>query len=138
MNWWQKPFAFLHALFRKTELDREMDEEMRSHVEMQTQEHLESGMTLEAARRAGMLNFGSMEALKEQCRDQRGLAWLEILARDTCFGLRILKKNPGFASVSVLSLAAGIAVNVVVFSCLDALLFRPPPGVKDPERLVYL
>src|SRR6185369_9540221 len=62
----------------------------------------------------------------------------ETTLQDARFGLRMLRKHPGFAAVTVLSLAVGIAVNVVVFSCLNALLFRPPTGVKDPEQLVYL
>jgi predicted permease len=125
-------------VFRKQQLDADMEREMRSHIEMQTQANVEAGMSAGRARYAALRQFGHRESIKETCREQRGLGWLDIVVRDTCFGLRILWKNPGFATVSVLSLAAGIAVNVVVFSCLDALLFRPPPGVKEPETLVYL
>ena len=138
MIWLRYMRGRFQALFKKERLDREMSEEMRSHIEMQIQENIGAGMKPEQARHAALRQFGQVESIKETCRDQRGFAWLEILGRDACFGLRVLWKNPGFATVSVLSLAAGICINVVVFSCLDALLFRPPPGVKEPERLVYL
>jgi predicted permease len=138
MTWWDKLLASCRALFRKEEIEADMAEELRSHIDMQTQQNVEAGMPLEEARRAALRDFGWAETIKETCREQRGLGWLHVLARDTRFGWRILCKNRGFTAVSVLSLAAGIAVNVVVFSCLDALLFRSPPGVKEPGRLVYL
>ena len=128
----------LGGLFHNERRDRELAEELESHLRLHIEDNLRSGMTAETARRNALIKLGGVESTKEAFRDQRGLPGLESVVKDFYFGLRVLRKNPGFTGISVLSLAMGIAVNVAVFSCLNALLFRPPPGVKDPERLVYL
>src|SRR5438309_2794442 len=109
------------ALFQKRKLDAEMDEEMRSHIEMRTQANIETGMNPKDARFAALRHFGWTESIKETCREQRGVNWIENLVQDVRYGARMLRKNPGFAAVAVLTLALGIGVNTATFALLNEL-----------------
>jgi predicted permease len=137
MNWWQKPAAIFRALFRKDDLDREMSEEMHSPIELQTQENIQAGMKPEEARRAALRQVGWAESIKESCREERGLRWLEKLVQDLSFGMRQLAKNPGFTSIAVLTLALGIGASTAIYSVVNSLLLDPVPG-PSPERLVQI
>jgi predicted permease len=125
----------LRALFRRGAMEAEMNEELRSHFENQVAKHVASGMTREDAVRRARLEVGGYEQLKEECRDARGVNFIETLLRDVRFGFRAMKRSPGLTLVAVLSLALGIGANTAIFSLLDAILLKSLP-VQDPSRLV--
>ncbi len=122
---------------RKGAFETEMGEELRDHVERQTAANVAAGMTPEEARRQARLQLGAVEGLKESCREERRGFWLEILWANTRYGLRMLRRNPGFTIVVVLTLALGIGANSAVFSAIDAILLRPLP-FPDGDELMRL
>jgi len=125
------------AIFRKRELDAEMNEEMRGHIELRTQQNLEAGMSPEEARFAALRQFGWMESIKETCRENRGVTWFEHLVQDVRYGARMLRKNPGFAAAAILTLALGIGLNTAIFSVAYGVLWRPLP-YPNADRLVVV
>jgi len=130
-------FLRLGGLFHKERRDRELAEELESHLQMHIEDNLRSGMTPEEARRQALIKLGGLEQTKESYRDRRGLPSLESFFQDIRYGLRGLRRNPGFTAVAVLTLALGIGGTVVVFSLLEAVLLRPLP-YSQPERLFRL
>ncbi len=125
----------IRALFRKDRLDVTLDEELRFHLEMETDRLVGGGMAPEAARLAARRNFGGVEQVKEICRDRRGLPAVEALARDLALAVRTLLRHPGYTAAAVLSLALGIGANTAVFSLLNAFVLRPLP-YPEPGQLV--
>ena len=131
----QKFILRLRSLFRRGHVEAELGEELRYHIERQIEQNLASGMTPAEARRVALLEFGGVEQMKEQCRDSRGVAFIEGLIQDLRYGLRTLSKSRGYTTVAVLSLTLGIGANTVMFSLLDQALLQPLP-VEEPEELV--
>jgi predicted permease len=131
--------TFLHrlaALFRRRRLEDDLDEELRLHLEMAVELNLRKGMTAEDAHRDALRGFGGIEQTKENYRDQRGLPLIETTLQDLRFGLRMLRRSPGFSVLAILCLTLGIGANAAVFSWVEGILFRPYPAVTHQEQLL--
>src|SRR2546422_11556140 len=132
---------FIHrlaAIFRRRRLEDDMNEELRSHLEMAAEVNLRKGMSAEEPRREALRGFGGVEQTKELYRDQRGLPMIETTLQDLRFGFRMLRRSPGFSILAILCLILGIGANAAVFSWIEGILFRPYPAVAHEERMFAL
>src|ERR1700752_1520504 len=125
----------LWSFFRKDPLDREVEEEVASHVRMAVDENIAHGMTRDESRRQALIRFGGVQQARERQRAARGLPWLDELLQDIRFATRQFARKPGFALVAILTLALGIGANTAIFTLTHALLLSGLP-VSDPARLV--
>src|SRR5215471_16616299 len=128
----------IQSFARKKPLDSDFEEEMASHLHFAIEENLAKGMSQQDAERQARISFGGPQQSKEAHREARGLPFLSPLLQDLRFGLRILRRSPGFALLAILCLTLGIGANAAVFTWVEGLLFRPYPLVAHQERLVAL
>ncbi len=133
LAWWRR----LGTLFQRDRLDRELADELDSHLALHIDDNLRAGMTPAEARRRALLKLGGIAQVEETYRRRRGMPLVEHLARDVRFGLRSLRHTPSLTGVAILTLGLGIGVNASIFGVLNALVFQPLP-VPEPHRVVMV
>lgn len=136
MDWIRTLLCRIRSAFRGRQLDADLDEELKAHIDLAIAENLQKGMTAEEARTAALRAFGGVAQIREAYRVRRNLPWLTTLGRDLRYAVRILRKSPGFTAIVVLILALGIGSNTAIFTLVDTVLLRPLP-FKDASRLVW-
>src|SRR6266480_5209764 len=137
MTIWSRFRSCVLAILGRSRIEREMDAELRSHIDAFAEDLVRSGVPPDEAYRRARIEFGGIERAKEECRDARGVNFIESLIQDLRYGLRMLHKNPGFASTVILTLGLGIGLNSAIFTVASGFLLREPP-VKDPPNVVML
>ena len=129
--------SWFRSTFRRSRLERDMDAELRFHLETYADDLIRNGIPGDEALSRAHLEFGGLERTKEECRDARGITLIESSLQDLRFGARIFRKSPGFAAIAILTLALGIGANAAIFGLVDSALLRTLP-FREPDRLVHI
>ena len=137
MDWARTLMSRLKALFGRHELDRDLDEELRAHIDLAIEDNLKLGMSIVQARTEALKTFGGVTQTREAYRVRRGLPLIDEFARDLRFSTRQLRRSPGFALTAILTLAFGLGANTAVFSLINGLLLRPLP-VPHADELALI
>jgi predicted permease len=125
----------LRALFRRDAVERELDDELRFHVEHEAEKYMRAGLSRDESIRRARLAFGGVDRIKDDARDARGVALLDVVSRDLRYTFRGLRLAPGFTIAVVVTLALGIGATAGIFSVVDRLMFRPPAMLRDPSSV---
>ena len=129
-GWWRR-------LLRGRQMERQLDAELRDHVERHVADSVRSGMNEMDARRQALMSIGGLEQAKEEIREARGTVWLEQIGRDIAYAGRQLRRQPAFWSIVIVTLVLGVATSTTMFAVVNGVLLRPLP-YRDPERLVFI
>src|SRR5687768_6849847 len=128
------------ALFKRADMDQELEAELRFHLERETEKHIRAGLPRGEAARRARIDFGGFDQVQEDARDTRGLGWLDALRQDVRYAWRGMAAKPGFTAAVVLTLGLGVGANTAMFGIVDRLLLRPPAYLTDAAltHRVYL
>jgi hypothetical protein len=127
----------IRSIFKRNQVEQELEDELRYHLDMKIEENAAKGMSNEEARRSALLAIGGVDQKKEECRDTRGLQWLDDIIQDLSYGFRLLRRNPGFMVLTTMTLALGVGSATAIFSLVNTTLLKELP-YKDAGRIIHV